>query len=419
MKKYKIFMGLKIFGLTFLLVLLIILAYRAIILTPSVWLESIAGKQTFGMAVHISSHPGKNGYYLVTAKEGKIYLFQEGSEIKKTILDMMSEVKQNTFEEGMLSAIIDPQNLKDIYIYYSMNKIDPRTNRLSRFKLDKDENVIRESEEVLFELIKPDNSHNGGNMQFGPDGLFYLGFGDASSASREIPSKLDSSLWGSIIRIDVRKRENGKQYSIPKDNPFNGHKSIPPEVWAYGFRNPWRWSFVDKNIIIVGDVGNINHEEISIVKKGDHHGWPYVEGGECSDFHKNCNLKKYKPPMTYFSRMVSRSIIGGYVYRGSKIDNLKGKYVFGDYLRGMMTLPYPDAPKFVKNMNDASLKIIFPKIPINFGPDKGRTIHPVSFYEDENNELLMVALNGGVFRIIPIDFWTKVRAFFYMYGNFK
>ena len=113
-------MGLKIFGLTFLLVLLIILAYRAIILTPSVWLESIAGKQTFGMAVHISSHPGKKGYYLVTAKEGKVYLFQEGSEIKKTILDMVSEVKSNTLEEGMLSAIIDPQNLKDIYIYYSM-----------------------------------------------------------------------------------------------------------------------------------------------------------------------------------------------------------------------------------------------------------------------------------------------------------
>ena len=259
MNKYKIFIGLKIFGLTFLLVLLIILAYRAIILTPSVWLKSIAGKQTFGMAVHISSHPGKNGYYLVTAKEGKVYLFQEGSEIKKTILDMVSEVKSNTLEEGMLSAIIDPQNLKDIYIYYSMNKIDPRTNRLSRFKLDKDENVTRESEEVLFELTKPDNSHNGGNMQFGPDGLFYLGLGDASSVSGEIPSKLDSSLWGSIIRIDVRKRENGKQYSIPKDNPFNGHESIPPEVWAYGFRNPWRWSFVDKNIIIVGDIGNNTH----------------------------------------------------------------------------------------------------------------------------------------------------------------
>ena len=419
MNKYKIFIGLKIFGLTFLLVLLIILAYRAIILTPSVWLKSIAGKQTFGMAVHISSHPGKNGYYLVTAKEGKVYLFQEGSEIKKTILDMVSEVKSNTLEEGMLSAIIDPQNLKDIYIYYSMNKIDPRTNRLSRFKLDKDENVTRESEEVLFELTKPDNSHNGGNMQFGPDGLFYLGLGDASSVSGEIPSKLDSSLWGSIIRIDVRKRENGKQYSIPKDNPFNGHESIPPEVWAYGFRNPWRWSFVDKNIIIVGDIGNNTHEEVSIVKKGDHLGWPYVEGGKCSDHHKNCDLKKYKPPMTYFSRMVSRSLIGGYVYRGSKIDNLKGKYVFGDYLRGMMTLPYPEAPKFVKNINDDALKIIFPKIPINFGPDKGRTIHPVSFYEDGNNELLMVALNGGVFRIIPIDFWTKFRAFFYMYGSFR
>ena len=191
MNKYKILIGVKIFGLTFLLVLLIILAYRAALLTPSVWLESIAGKQTFGMAVNISTHPGKKGYYLVTAKEGKIFIFQEGSEFKKTILDMVSEVKSNTIEEGMLSAIVDPQNLKDIYIYYCMKKTDPLTNRLSRFKMDKNENVIRESEEVLFELTKPNTGHNGGNMQFGPDGLFYIGFGDASTASKDIPSKLD------------------------------------------------------------------------------------------------------------------------------------------------------------------------------------------------------------------------------------
>ena len=113
------------------------------------------------------------------------------------------------------------------------------------------------------------------------------------------------------------------------------------------------------------------------------------------------------------------SVASTYFTLQSKIDDLKGKYVFGDYLRGMMTLPYPEAPKFVTDINDDALEIIFPKIPINFGPDKGRTIHPVSFYEDENNELLLVALNGGVFRIIPIDFWTKFRAFLYMYGNFK
>ncbi len=419
MNKNRIFMGIKIFGLTFLLVLLIILAYRATLFTPSVWLKSIAGKQTFGIAVNVSSHPGKKGYYLVTAKEGKVYIFKEGSEIKKTILDMVSEVKSNTTEEGMLSAIIDPLNLKEIYIYYSMNKIDPLTNRLSRFRLDKEDNVVRESEEILFELTKSNTSHNGGNMLFGPDGLFYFGFGDGSFASKDMPSKLDSSLWGSIIRIDVRKRENNKQYSIPEDNPFYGHESIPSEVWAYGFRNPWRWSFVDKNTIIVGDVGENTHEEIDIVKKGDHLGWPYVEGGKCAANYPNCNLKKYKPPMTYFSRMVSRSVTGGYVYRGSKIENLKGKYVFGDYLRGMMTLNYPEAPKFVKDIKDDALEIIFPKIPINFGPDIGRTIHPVSFYEDENKELLMVALNGGIFRIIPIDFWTKIRAFFYMYGSFR
>jgi hypothetical protein len=271
----------------------------------------------------------------------------------------------------------------------------------------------------LLSGLNPKTGHNGGNMMWGPEGYLYIGFGEGMFAQKKMWEKLDGSIVGSILRIDVRKRDPGLEYAIPKDNPFVGDPKVRDEVWARGFRNPWRWSFVDKDTIIVGDVGQSTHEEINITKKGMHQGWPYVEGGRCSMYLGKCDMNKYNRPLTYFSRAVSRSITGGYVYRGSKIERFKGKYIFADYLRGIMSVDYPNAPKFVEQMWSSGFTMEFPKIPMPFGPEKGRTILPVSFYEDENKELIVVAINGGIFRLKEIDFITAVKGFFYMFGSFR
>ena len=407
---------LKILGLSFLLLVLIGLSLRASIFTPSIWLKPIANNQTFEMAVHISRVPDMNDYFIVTEKGGKIFLVKEGSSTKKTILDHSKNVHSSTTEEGMLSAQIDPLNPEIIYVYYC---VDKTKNYLSRFKLNDSKKVLTQTEEVLFEVPKAHTGHNGGDMKFGEDGYLWISIGEASFAAKKKAHLIDGSIVGTILRIDVRNKADGKQYSVPSDNPFVNNPDIPSEVWAMGLRNPWRWNFIDKDTIIVGDVGDRTFEEISILKKGEHGGWPYVEGLRCGRNYKKCDLSKYKPPVTAFDRAVSRSITGGFYYRGDQIDAFKGKYVFADYLRGIMTLPQKDPPKRVRQVYDDGYKIVFPKIPMSFGPNKGETLHPVSFFEDENKELIVVTLNGGVFRIINIDWWTKLRAFLFMLVSFR
>lgn len=408
----------KYFGLFFFVLLITALSIRGYLLKPKIWLESIAGEQTFDMAVHISAVPNTKDEYIVTTKTGKVFKLRENAHTSIEILDLSDIVKSDTTEEGMLSSVIDPQNTSDIYIYYCLD--EPMRNRLSRFKII-DGLISKSTEEVLIEFNKPDTGHNAGDMKFGEDGYLWLSIGEAGYAKKKLSQQIYTDIVGSIIRIDIRNKDKGRKYAIPSSNPFVGNtKNIPEEIWAHGLRNPWRWSFISRDEIIIGDVGIRTWEEISRAKKGDHLGWPYIEGPECSRYHPKCEMKKeYKGPMTYFSRDVMRSITGGFVYHGKEVQYLQGKYIFADYLRGIMALPINNPPEKVLNVWDDKFEILFPKIPMNFGPEKGSTIHIVSFFEREDKELLAVALNGGIFRIVEIDFWTSMKSFFYMFGNFR
>tara|TARA_B100001971_G_scaffold129103_1_gene119057 strand:- start:105288 stop:106541 length:1254 start_codon:yes stop_codon:yes gene_type:complete len=410
---------LKYFGAIFLIILTVGLSARAILLMPKIWLNDIAAKQNFDMATHISAYPFIKNHYVVSTKAGQVYLFEEGKATRKLMLDISDKVKSNTGEEGLLSTIFDPQNKDVVYLYYSFD--NPHGNRLVRMQLSDDKyEILADTEEVILEYLKPHTGHNGGDMKFGSDGYLYLSIGEGGYATKGKSLELPSVYLGSIIRIDPRNASEDKNYSIPSDNPFVGNtRGIPTEVFVHGLRNPWRWSFVDDKTLIIGDVGDKKHEEINMGSAGADFGWPFMEGPKCTRYKKNCDIKSYQMPKTYFSRAVLRSITGGLVYKGEKVKRFKGKYVFGDYLRGIMSLPFKNMPKAIKEVTDSGFITEFPKLPMPFGPTKGDNIHPVSFFEDANNEILVVTLNGGIFRIEEISFMDTLKSFFYMVTSLR
>jgi hypothetical protein len=282
------------------------------------------------------------------------------------------------------------------------------------------EYVCSDMSQVLITFEKPKTGHNAGDLQFGPDGFLWASFGEAGMYSKKMLEKLEGSLLGTIIRIDVRNTSDGKLYSIPEDNPKFDDPKVRPEVYARGFRNPWRWNFIDDKTILVGDVGRNDWEELNLVKGGEHFGWPVMEGFDCVPPEKNvkCNSEGLKEPMVSFSHEVLRSVIGGVVYNGSQIPWLKGKVIFADYLRGVMSVPLSKRGVVTKKW-DQDLTFLHPKLPMKFGPNKGRTILPVDFFLGTDNEVYITAISGGVYKMVPISFWQSLRGFLYMLTSFR
>ncbi|MCI0528441.1 MAG: PQQ-dependent sugar dehydrogenase, partial [Nitrospira sp.] len=187
---------------------------------------------------------------------------------------------------------------------------------------------------VLLTISQPYSNHNGGNIVFGPDGYLYIGMGDGGSANDPQNNGQNlSTLLGKMLRIKVDKSETGKAYSIPKDNPFVGTKGAAPEIWAYGLRNPWRFSFDPlTQLLYAGDVGQNDREEIDIIIKGKNYGWNIMEGTICTPgVNPNCKKQGLELPILDYPRSEGISVIGGYVYRGNLIPSLCGVYIYADY----------------------------------------------------------------------------------------
>jgi glucose/arabinose dehydrogenase len=189
---------------------------------------------------------------------------------------------------------------------------------------------------IVLNFNQPFDNHNGGQMAFGPDGYLYIGTGDGGSGGdpQGNGQKL-STLLAKMLRIDIN---SGSPYAVPPDNPFVGVSGAKGEIWAYGLRNPWRFSFDRQNgkRLFVGDVGQDAWEEVDIVTKGGNFGWNIMEGNHCYPAGSNCNPSGLIPPIAEYSHSEGEAVIGGYVYRGAAIPALKGLYVFGDYVSGQM-----------------------------------------------------------------------------------
>jgi glucose/arabinose dehydrogenase len=256
------------------------------------------------------------------------------------------------------------------------------------------------SEQILITFDKPFANHDGGTIVFGRDGYLYIAVGDGGAGADPFGNGQNlSTLFGKVLRIDVNRADHGHPYAIPADNPFADRRDARPEIWAYGLRNVWRMAFDRKtDVLWAGDVGEDTWEEIDLIVKGGNYGWnlregrhPFVKKGATPPIDASRRADLIDPIWEY-DHNVGKAIIGGLVYRGEKIPELDGAYLYADYvLCKLWALRYDAAGKRVT----ANRSIPLPwNIPI------------MSFGEDEQGEVYFTtaAQNGkGVYRISRPD----------------
>ena len=286
---------------------------------------------------------GSNRLFIVE-QEGRIKVFDNDSNTtsSQTFLDIRSIVDQDGgyTEEGLLGLAFHPNYSENGYFYVNYTDYGPKRNVIARYSVDSDNPNEADyfSSEVILEVNQPYNNHNGGQMEFGSDGYLYISFGDGGSAGDPQDNGQDlSTLLSTIIRIDVDNTTNDMNYSIPSDNPFIGNQGARPEIFAYGLRNVWRFSFdSETDLLWAADVGQNAWEEIDIIYPGLNYGWNEMEASHCYPPGSNCNPDDFELPVWEYELYVDGvcSVTGGYVYRGSDIFTLRGKYIYGDWCTG-------------------------------------------------------------------------------------
>ena len=327
----------------------------------------------------------------VPSQQGVIHTFPNDPAAKATtiFLDLTDRVKYDdkTNEEGFLGLAFHPKfkETGEFFVFYTPKNAKVLTNVVSRFRVSKDDPSKGDpnSEEELLRFEKPFWNHDGGTICFGPDGFLYVVHGDGGAGNDPFDNgqKLDN-LLGKILRIDVTAKADGKNYAVPKDNPFVGVKDARPEIYAHGFRNVWRMGFDRKTgRLWAADVGQNLYEEINLVKKGGNYGWNRREGLHPFGARGVGPQKDLIDPIWEYHHDVGKSITGGTVYRGTKVPDLDGYYVYGDYVSGRVWgLKYDDAKGRVTENR----------------PIKGPGLPVYSFGEDEKGEIyLLTATTSG------------------------
>jgi glucose/arabinose dehydrogenase len=272
----------------------------------------------------------------VIEEQGRIRVVKNGALLDAPFLDIVGRVGSSASEQGLLGLAFRPDYKSSgfFYVYYT----DRRGNTVvSRFSSQPGQDQADAgSEHVLLQVDQPAANHNGGQLAFGPDGYLYIGLGDGGGAGDTYGNgQNQGSLLAKILRIDVT---GGDPYAVPRDNPFAGQSGVRPEVWAWGLRNPWRFSF-DRltGDLYIADVGQNNYEEVDFQpassKGGENYGWSIMEGKHCFR-EQGCDQSGLTLPVAEYDHSQGCSITGGYVYRGLEFPTLAGIYFFGDYCSG-------------------------------------------------------------------------------------
>ena len=344
----------------------------------------------------VFTHAGDgSGRVFVADQHGVVHAFPNDQDATETtvFLDIADRVRYNdkSNEEGFLGLAFHPkfQETGELFAFYTPQD-EADVNVVSRFRVSPTDPTRADpaSEERLLKIKKPFWNHDGGTLAFGPDGMLYITHGDGGSGNDPFDNgqSLDTHL-GTILRIDVDHRDGGKAYAVPKDNPFVATKGAMPEIWAYGFRNIWRMAFDPKTgQLWAGDVGQNLFEEIDIVERGGNYGWNRREGLHPFGPRGTGPRKGLTDPIWEYSHDVGRSITGGAVYRGQRLPELDGAYIYGDYVTAKIwALRYdPDAKRVTENR-----------------PIQDRKLPILSFGQDETGELylLTTATDGrGIYR---------------------
>jgi glucose/arabinose dehydrogenase len=348
-------------------------------------LEQIASGLAF--PVGLTSPPGDQRLFVVE-KGGTVHIIQDGAVLPDPFLDISGQVSGRA-EQGLLGLAFFPDYASSGRFVAHYTDLQGNT-QVSVFSVSADPNrADAGSETPILSVSQPGPAHNGGQILFGPDGLLYIGLGDGGSSAGEDDGRGQSlgDLLGSVLRIDVSA---GSAYSVPGDNPFVGTAGAQPEVWSYGLRNPWRFSF-DRATgdLYIADVGETDWEEVDRARAADgagrgvNYGWSVMEGTEC--LRDGCDRTGLTLPTLAYSHAEGCSIVGGYVYRGEALPSLQGQYLFGDFCQGWVKSFAAD--------DEAPMAMDQPAL----SPNENIT----SFGEDDAGELYILTVSGNVFKIVP------------------
>ncbi|MBI2479781.1 MAG: PQQ-dependent sugar dehydrogenase [Planctomycetia bacterium] len=341
---------------------------------------------------------GSNRIFFVT-QQGVIHVIPNDPAVEQTttFLDIESRVvyqdKEN--EEGMLGLAFHPDYERngEFFVYYTTTAA-PHTSVVSRFRVSKDNpnQADPNFEEELLRVEQPYWNHNGGSLAFGPDGCLYISLGDGGSANDPHGNGQNlETLLGSILRINVDRRDEGKNYSIPQDNPFVRHERARSEIWAFGLRNVWGMSFDrETGQLWAADVGQNIWEEINLITRGGNYGWNLREAKHKFGENGAEPRDDLIDPIWEYHHDIGKSgksITGGSVYRGKKLPSLVGAYLYADYLSGRLwALRYDDAQKKVVANHSIPTK----------------TMPIVAFGEDEQGEIYFADAFGFIYQLGPL-----------------
>ncbi|MGJ8692753.1 MAG: PQQ-dependent sugar dehydrogenase [Thalassotalea sp.] len=283
--------------------------------------------------VDIKFLPSSNTEMFVASKEGDLNFvnLEEKKHYNVHAFSVDSDV-----EKGLLGLAFHPQFTSNQYFFTNYNPAEgEQRTRVSRFTLSKNTDgfYTLSNEKIIIEINQPHQNHNGGQLAFGNDGYLYIGMGDGGgSGDPDGHGQNTKTLLGNMLRIDIDTAQH-MPYAIPQDNPFINKEDFRPEIWAYGLRNPWRFSF-EGSTLIVADVGQSKYEEVSVVEKGQNLGWNIMEGNHCFKPEKNCVKTSLTLPKLTYNHEEGLSITGGYVYKGKLMPELYNHYIYADFILG-------------------------------------------------------------------------------------
>ncbi|VVB83025.1 Glucose / Sorbosone dehydrogenase [uncultured archaeon] len=434
-------------GLIFFVVIVLAISYFSFLYTMKLNLEFGGAVKlnlvanNFVSPIDIEFPNDSSGRLFIVDRPGIIKILQNGTLLDEPFLDLTNKVVNLSIiydERGLLGLAFHPDFKKNgkFYVYYNTKLRSSAPNgwdstiRLSEFTVSKNSNKAdQNSERVLLEFDKPYMNHNGGQILFGKDGYLYISVGDGGNANdvgmghnATIGNGQDTfSILGKILRIDVDSKTSSTLYGIPKDNPFADGKNGLKEIYAYGFRNPWRMSFDAKNgNLFVGDAGQNIWEEISVVKKGGNYGWNIKEGTHCFSVQNpnkspaQCSNVGYKgeplidPVIEYLNAQqkggLGHTNVGGYMYYGKEFPQLYGKFIFGDWSRSFTKA---DGTLFVADPSEKGLWTI-KQLEISDSKNMRLGEFILSLGHDSENELYLlttgntgpVGKTGKVYKLV-------------------
>jgi len=328
-----------------------------------------------------------SGRLFVVEQGGRIKIIQNGSVLSPPFLDISSKVTTGG-EMGLLGVTFHPNfsSSRKFYVNYVRTQTGQIQSVIAEYSVASatSNQTDASTERILLTVNQVGNftNHKAGELAFAADGFLYFGLGDGGSGGDPNGNGQNKqTLLGKMMRIDVDGTSAGLQYRIPSDNPFVSGGGLP-EIYAYGFRNPWRFSF-DRptNRLFVADVGQGSFEEVDIVQKGGNYGWNTMEGNHCFNPATGCNMNGLALPIAEYDHSVGIAVIGGYVYHGTSIANLQGTYVFGDLNGKIFGLQETTPNNWTRTLLATT------------------STQLSSFGQDQSGELYVVDLSGSIFKI--------------------